>query len=168
MASTLPRYQAGRSPPGLVEFAPAWASARDAGARPPPGPAAGHFFRGDKAEGGQRSYRPAAAPMSFGEYDGVSGCCAPNSRTLAPLLLALAVPFEVLAAYATRNSIGLRTRCCPTSPMRASRRRTSCWRWRPARALLDDSHRGGRGLPTVAISASTRAPGRCRGWAGAG
>jgi hypothetical protein len=46
--------------------------------------------------------------MSFGDIiDGVFRLLRANARALAPLLLALAVPFEVLSAYATRNSAGL-------------------------------------------------------------
>jgi hypothetical protein len=47
-------------------------------------------------------------PMSFGDIiDGVFRLLRANARALAPLLLALAVPFEVMSAYATRNSAGL-------------------------------------------------------------
>jgi hypothetical protein len=46
--------------------------------------------------------------MSFGDIiDGVFRLLRANARTLAPLLLAVAVPFEVLSAYASRNSAGL-------------------------------------------------------------
>jgi hypothetical protein len=46
--------------------------------------------------------------MSFGDIiDGVFRLLRANARALAPLLLALAVPFEVVSAYATRNSAGL-------------------------------------------------------------
>jgi ACR3 family arsenite efflux pump ArsB len=46
--------------------------------------------------------------MSFGDLiDGVFRLLRANARALAPLLLVLAVPFEALSAYATRNSAGL-------------------------------------------------------------
>jgi hypothetical protein len=46
--------------------------------------------------------------MSFGDIiDGVFRLLRANARALAPLLLAAALPFEVVSAYATRNSVGL-------------------------------------------------------------
>ncbi|MGO9660911.1 MAG: hypothetical protein ACLQVK_24950 [Acidimicrobiales bacterium] len=76
----------------------------------PPWAGGGDGFSGPaRPKGGNARTGPLPLhPMSFGDIiDGVFRLLRANARTLAPLLLALAVPFEVLSAYATRNSAGL-------------------------------------------------------------
>jgi len=79
-------------------------------ASPPPwaGPEDG-LPRAPGLKGGNARTGPLPLhPMSFGDLiDGVFRLLRANARALAPLLLVLAVPFEALSAYATRNSAGL-------------------------------------------------------------